>query len=83
MYVDPNRLEEIFSGALAKTSPAERAAFVDAACAGDDDLQQRILALLKAHDEAGSFLQPSADDEPLTSDPAPGQALEALRSRPS
>ncbi len=36
---------------------AERAAFLDRACAGDEDLRRRIEALLRSNDRAGAFLE--------------------------
>jgi serine/threonine protein kinase/Leucine-rich repeat (LRR) protein len=54
--------ESIFFAALEKTDPAERAAYLDQACRGDDDLRRRVERLLKAHPQVGSFLdQPVAD----------------------
>ena len=47
------------------TSPEERAAFLDTACGGNVELRRRIEALLRAHDEAGGFLQ----ENPAGSDP--------------
>jgi hypothetical protein len=38
--------------------PAEqRAAFVDRACAGDENLRRQVLALLDAHERVGDFLE--------------------------
>ena len=34
--------ESIFFAALEKTSPAERAAYLDEACRGDADLRRRV-----------------------------------------
>jgi serine/threonine protein kinase/tetratricopeptide (TPR) repeat protein len=52
----------IFLEALEKTDPAERAAFLDQACAGHAGLLQRVETLIKALDEAGSFMAlPGAD----------------------
>jgi len=51
--------ESLFHEALTK-SAGERAAFLDAACAGDSDLRRRVDVLLKAHDKPGSFLQQPA-----------------------
>ncbi len=45
----------MFTGALALTG-AERAAYLEKACAGDAALAERIDALLRAHDLAQSFL---------------------------
>src|SRR5262245_30890601 len=41
--------ETIFAEAIEKSTPAERAAFLDAACAGDAALRQRVEALLQSH----------------------------------
>jgi hypothetical protein len=57
--VNVNRVEVIFSAALERESPAERAAYLDEACAGDLALRARVEALLRAHEQAGSFLAPS------------------------
>lgn len=46
----------IFFQALDRDDPAERAAYLDEACAGDAALRQRIEALLRAHAKAGDFL---------------------------
>src|SRR5690349_3642288 len=56
--------EEIFHQALARP-PAERLAFLAAACAGNEPLLRRVQALLHAHDNPGGFL---AEQPPL---PAP------------
>ena len=37
----------------------ERAAFLDIACHGDEDLRRKVDALLKAHDRVGDFLEDS------------------------
>jgi serine/threonine protein kinase len=66
--------EEIFHQALAR-SQAERPALLAAACAGDELLRRRVEALLRAHENPGSFLagQPpmptSTSDEPITERP--------------
>jgi eukaryotic-like serine/threonine-protein kinase len=46
--------KEVFLAA-AELSPAERAAYLDTACPGDAELRRRVEALLRAHDEPGSF----------------------------
>ncbi len=66
--------ETLFAEALARTDPAERAAFLEQACGGDGALRQRVEALLHSHEQAASFL-----DKPVveaTSDLAPGQWLD-------
>ncbi len=46
----------IFLDALEKTDPAERAAFLEQACGENALLRQRVEQLIKAFDEAGSFM---------------------------
>jgi serine/threonine protein kinase len=47
---------EIFLALLDLPDPTARAAYLDRACAGDDELRARVEALLRSHDSAGSFL---------------------------
>jgi serine/threonine protein kinase len=49
--------ESIFLQALQKPMPSERAAFVQQACAQDAELRRDVEGLLRAHEQAGSFLQ--------------------------
>ena len=49
------QFKQLFQDALERPE-AERAAFLDAACAGDPLLHSEVEALLAAHAEAGSFL---------------------------
>jgi hypothetical protein len=53
---EPSPLEAIFFAALERATAAERAAFLDEACAGDEDLRCRVDRLLAAHPQAGNFL---------------------------
>jgi serine/threonine protein kinase/tetratricopeptide (TPR) repeat protein len=48
---------DIFAMAIAITDRAQRAAYLDQACAGDTALRQRLMALFQAHDQAGNFLE--------------------------
>ncbi|MCI0683913.1 MAG: serine/threonine protein kinase [Gemmataceae bacterium] len=50
----------IFLQALEQATPAERATFVEQACGGDAELRQRIEALLRSHEQGGSFLDKPA-----------------------
>src|SRR5262249_41444138 len=59
----------IFGAALERSSPKERAEFLESSCSGNVELRRRIEALLQAHDDAGGFLQ-----NPGTS-PNPGAAI--------
>ena len=52
----------IFVEALEKHDPSERSTFLDAACAGDAALRQRVEALLTSHNLAGNFLGKSAPE---------------------
>ena len=49
--------EEIFEGALRLSTPEERAAYLDQTCGGNEQLRQSVEVLLKAHEQAGPFLQ--------------------------
>jgi hypothetical protein len=49
--------EEIFLAAVERTAPAERAAYLESACGGDAALRARVDGLLRAHEEAGAFLE--------------------------
>jgi serine/threonine-protein kinase len=68
---DASPLEAIFFAALEKGSPQERAAYLDAACAGDRDLQRRVEKMLAAQARAGSFLERPAPSPVLTVDEQP------------
>jgi serine/threonine protein kinase len=46
----------IFMAALEQSTPEHRAAFLDEACAGDAALRERVEALLRSHEQGGSFL---------------------------
>jgi len=63
--------ERLFNAAAELTDPAQKDAFLDAACAGDAALRAEIEALLQHDAQAGSFLAsgnapPATIDEPLT-----------------
>ncbi len=63
--MNPNREEALFAAALEK-SDAERAVFLEGACFGDVALQQRIEALLAAHDRTSGILAGNSVTEELT-----------------
>jgi serine/threonine protein kinase len=52
--------EEVFFAALEKATPAERAAYLDKACADSPALRTRVEKLLAAHPRVGDFLEPPA-----------------------
>src|SRR4051812_37690892 len=63
---DRSPAEEVFFGALAKSTAHERAAYLGTACAGDKPLRRRVEALLAAHRHVGRFLErPVAEAEDL------------------
>src|SRR5438093_6852882 len=49
--------EIVFFTALEKATPADRAAYLDEACAGNEALRRRVEALLAAHPQVGQFLE--------------------------
>jgi hypothetical protein len=52
-----DRLIELFNEAKARPAGPERERFLGEACRNDPELQGQVLALLRAHEGAGSFLQ--------------------------
>jgi len=58
MNDSPNRDVVIFTEA-AQLPNAERAAYLERVCGGDDALRRRVEALLQAHDRVGDFLEQS------------------------
>jgi eukaryotic-like serine/threonine-protein kinase len=59
MSVPIQREVVVLNGALER-SGAERVAYLDGACDGDPQLRERVEALLRAHDQAESFLEAPA-----------------------
>ena len=53
------QVDALFAAAL-EAPPGERAALLDAACAGDADLRGEVESLLAAHDRAGDFIETHA-----------------------
>jgi hypothetical protein len=53
----------IFLNALDEGDPERRRAYLDAACAGKPELRQRVEALLRAHQNAGDFLDVPAMEQ--------------------
>jgi serine/threonine protein kinase/Flp pilus assembly protein TadD len=68
-------VEDIFLAAVEK-APADRAAYLDAACGPDAGLRAQVEALLRSHEEAGSLLEqplfrpgPTVDEPPAAEQP--------------
>ena len=70
MPAEPIDIEALFNSALARDTPAERAAYLQAAC-GDEATRARVRQLLVAHDEQGSFLNGAAFVDQATLDRVP------------
>jgi serine/threonine protein kinase len=63
-------VESILADAVEIAAPADRQAFVAAACGGDADLRRRVEKLVADHFRAGSFLErPAAVPEPAALPP--------------
>src|SRR5262245_15051144 len=71
---DPMQEQSLFIAALEKEDAAERATFLEQACAGDAALRHRIERLLARHEQSGTFLGPPADDPYRTSPEPPTPA---------
>jgi eukaryotic-like serine/threonine-protein kinase len=53
--------ESIFTAALAILDPAERAAFIERACAGKPELRRQVEDLLTAHADSNMLDRPAVD----------------------
>ncbi len=62
-----NNVKAIFIAALDHEAGPDRAAYLDAACAGNAELKRRVEALLAAHERADEVL--GRPDQPVTTDP--------------
>src|SRR5262249_51580052 len=58
----------IFCAALDRETPQAQADYLDQACRGRPALRSRVEALLRAHGEAGSFLQEAPGSSVATAD---------------
>jgi serine/threonine protein kinase/tetratricopeptide (TPR) repeat protein len=53
------QIEEVFQAAL-DLPEGERAPYISASCAGDEELREQVLALVAQHDESGDFIESPA-----------------------
>src|SRR5688572_27902551 len=53
------QLKQIFQSALER-KPAERSAFLNEACAGDEELRSEVESLISSHDQAGDSIEAMA-----------------------
>jgi len=66
-----SRIEVVFDAALQKGSSPERSAYLEGACGEDMDLRARVETLLRAHDQAGEFLEATSGND----SPEPGTTI--------
>jgi hypothetical protein len=71
MSENPGRDVVIFTEAL-RLPVGERAAFLERACEGDENLRREVEALLSAHERVGSFLEKPALDAGTQRPPGDG-----------
>ncbi len=57
LSVSPNSIEGLFLQALQSPSPADREAFLERSCQSEPEKRRRVLALLRAHADAGDFME--------------------------
>jgi WD40 repeat protein/tRNA A-37 threonylcarbamoyl transferase component Bud32 len=83
MNPDPKVIEAVFAVAREK-APDRRAAYLEEVCAGNAALRQRVEALLRADDDAGSFLdKPLAAPHVGEAEPPSGAGQETTDGEPS
>src|SRR5262249_41691189 len=71
MSVEANKIKAIFLAALEKATAAERAAYLDEACAANPSLRGSVEAVLRAHDVPDRLLdQPAAGHLAEEDDPS-------------
>ena len=85
--ITADRAKSIFLQAVEIASAADRRAYLDAACGGDDALRGEVVALLGHHDQLGSFLEsPAAEVRSGGDDPSAESLVttvdEPLNERP-
>ena len=73
---------QVFADALKLATPAERAAYLDEACAGDPQLRAGVEALLRAHASDPDFLEQPAGSLAGTADAGRRGSATATGTRP-
>ena len=83
--MDPKRwqqIDKLLEEALDR-EPEQRAAFLEQACAGDEELRRKAEALLAAHEQAGDFVEvPALDLAARAMGEQPGRSLVGRRLGP-
>jgi len=79
----------VFSDALERVAPADRAAYLDEACRGNAEFRRLVEEMLAAYDRAGRFLEPDSPAASVASSAATlpvtesGAAEDPARAEPS
>src|SRR5262245_36804818 len=76
MSPDSQAVERLFEAARQLATPEQRAVFLQVACGQDAQLRQRVEALLRADEQAGTFLE----EPPSTVSVGPASGTEAIPS---
>ena len=66
MIRDWTRVKELLAEAASLDSRSKRKAYLDFVCAGDEELRAELEKLLRAHDQAGDFLESPLNSTPAT-----------------
>jgi tetratricopeptide (TPR) repeat protein len=82
MAKEPAGIREVFDQAQELAAPAQRAAYLDEACAGRPELRREVELLLRALDRAGDFLTQPAEADLRASPPDPGETTVAAGTDP-
>src|SRR5262249_14726090 len=69
MPTEAHAAKAVFLAALEKATPAERAAYLDEACAGDPGVRVRVESMLRAHDQPDPLLDRPAAEHIAAGDP--------------
>ncbi len=75
MAIDPERVKALFLAAIERDDSANRRAFLDQEIGDDDELRDRLDALMAAYDQP-----PIALDRPLGPDPRAGVDADATHA---
>ena len=57
---EKKEVREVFLAAVACDTPEERTRYLDEVCRGKPELRRRVEVLLRAHEQAGAFLEEPA-----------------------
>src|SRR5690348_6657742 len=78
---EPSSAEAVFCEALEK-EPAERVAFLDRACAGNEPLRREVQTLLDAYQKVGRFLERPVVESEVVADLAAAEAAGPVDALP-